>query len=57
MQMLQAIQVAERLEKPAVAELFTDVYDQPTKDLVEQEMLLRESIIKHPKDYPTDYAV
>ncbi|KNA14227.1 hypothetical protein SOVF_109410 [Spinacia oleracea] len=56
-EMLQAIQVAERLEKPAVAELFTDVYDQPTKDLVEQEMLLRESIIKHPKDYPTDYAV
>ncbi|XP_021718149.1 2-oxoisovalerate dehydrogenase subunit alpha 2, mitochondrial-like [Chenopodium quinoa] len=55
-EILQAIQVAEKLEKPPVSEMFTDVYDEPTKDLVEQEILLRESIKKHPKDYPSDVA-
>ena len=52
--MIQAIQVAERLEKPPVSDLFTDVYDQKTEDLQEQENLLREVIKKHPKDYPSD---
>lgn len=53
-EMIQAIQVAERLEKPPVSDLFTDVYDQKTKDLQEQENLLGKVIKKHPKDYPSD---
>lgn len=56
-EIIQSIQVAEKLEKPPLSELFTDVYDQPTKDLIEQEILLRETINRHPKDYPSDVAV
>ncbi|XP_074263688.1 2-oxoisovalerate dehydrogenase subunit alpha 1, mitochondrial-like isoform X1 [Silene latifolia] len=56
-EMISAIQMAEKIEKPAVMELFTDVYDEPTKDLNEQEKWLRESIRRHPKDYPTDCAL
>ncbi|CAL4903897.1 unnamed protein product [Urochloa decumbens] len=56
-ELLQAIQVAERMPKPPVAELFTDVYDQVPSNLREQERLLRETIMKHPADYPTDVPV
>lgn len=56
-EMIQAIQVAERMEKPPVSELFTDVYDKPTKDLQDQEILLKENIKKHPKDYPSDIPI
>lgn len=51
-EVIQAIQVAERMEKPPVLELFTDVYDEPTNDLQEQETSLRETLKRHPKDYP-----
>ncbi|KAM7256285.1 hypothetical protein ACFE04_012026 [Oxalis oulophora] len=43
-QVLKAIQVAEGKEKPALTELFTDVYDVPTQSLNEQEIKLRETI-------------
>ncbi|TKW07196.1 hypothetical protein SEVIR_7G291700v4 [Setaria viridis] len=56
-ELLQAIQVAERMQKPPVAELFTDVYDQVPSNLREQEQLLRDTIMKHPADYPTDVPV
>ncbi|PUZ63196.1 hypothetical protein GQ55_3G048600 [Panicum hallii var. hallii] len=56
-ELLQAIQVAERMPKPPFAELFTDVYDQIPSNLREQERLLRETIMKHPADYPTDVPV
>ncbi|CAN6326017.1 unnamed protein product [Urochloa humidicola] len=56
-ELLQAIQVAERMPKPPVAELFTDVYDQVPSNLREQERLLWETIMKHPADYPTDVPV
>ncbi|XP_062096228.1 2-oxoisovalerate dehydrogenase subunit alpha 2, mitochondrial-like [Humulus lupulus] len=56
-QMLQAIQMAEKVEKPAVANLFTDVYDVPPSNLVEQEKLLRETVKRHPKEYPSDVPV
>ncbi|KAL9234217.1 hypothetical protein vseg_009112 [Gypsophila vaccaria] len=56
-EMIHAIQVAEKIEKPPVKEIFTDVYDQPTKDLHEQERSLIESIRRHPKDYPSDSAL
>jgi len=56
-QLLQAIQAAERMPKPPVTELFTDVYDKIPSNLREQEQLLRDTIMKHPVDYPTDVPV
>ncbi|XP_022768045.1 2-oxoisovalerate dehydrogenase subunit alpha 1, mitochondrial-like [Durio zibethinus] len=56
-QLLQAIQVAEKTEKPPLTELFSDVYDHPTSNLQEQEKQLRETISRHPKDYPSDVSV
>ncbi|GJM87840.1 hypothetical protein PR202_ga03834 [Eleusine coracana subsp. coracana] len=56
-ELLQAIQVAERAPKPPVSELFTDVYDQIPSNLNEQEQLLRDTIMKHPADYPTDVPI
>lgn len=56
-QLLQAIQVAEKTEKPPLTELFNDVYDQPPSNLEEQEKHLRETISRHPKDYPSDISV
>ncbi|KMT09170.1 hypothetical protein BVRB_6g132750 [Beta vulgaris subsp. vulgaris] len=56
-QLMNAIQVAEKLEKPPVADLFSDVYDIVPPNLQEQERLLRETITKHPNYYPTDVPV
>ncbi|OMO56212.1 hypothetical protein COLO4_35763 [Corchorus olitorius] len=53
-QLLLAIQVAEKVEKPPVIDLFTDVYDDLPTNLREQEILLRETINKHRQDYPAD---
>ncbi|KAJ4715352.1 2-oxoisovalerate dehydrogenase subunit alpha 2, mitochondrial-like [Melia azedarach] len=53
-QILHAIQEAEKAEKPPVAELFTDVYNIPPLNLHEQENLLRDTVKKHPQDYPLD---
>lgn len=53
-QLLQAIQEAEKKEKPPLKDLFNDVYDHPPSSLSEQEQELRETIKKHPQDYPTD---
>ncbi|KAF6156873.1 hypothetical protein GIB67_000413, partial [Kingdonia uniflora] len=54
---LHAIQVAEKLEKPSLADLFTDVYDRLPGNLCEQESLVRDTIKNHPQDYPTDVPV
>ncbi|KAL5982706.1 hypothetical protein ACLOJK_016782 [Asimina triloba] len=56
-QLLNAIQNAEKAEKPPVTDLFTDVYDNVPSNLREQERWLRETIMKHPKDYPHDVPV
>ncbi|CAL9173742.1 2-oxoisovalerate dehydrogenase subunit alpha 2, mitochondrial-like [Musa acuminata AAA Group] len=56
-ELLRAIQVAERAEKPPLSELFTDVYDQVPANLREQEKSLRETIKKHRNDYPSDVPV
>lgn len=53
-QVLQAIQVAEKQEKPPIKDVFTDVYDVSPTNLQEQEMSIRETIRRHPQDYPTD---
>ncbi|EEF42048.1 2-oxoisovalerate dehydrogenase subunit alpha 1, mitochondrial isoform X2 [Ricinus communis] len=52
-QLLQAIQVAEKTEKPPLGDMFTDVYDIPSSNLREQEKQLRETISAHPQDYPS----
>ncbi|XP_072969269.1 2-oxoisovalerate dehydrogenase subunit alpha 2, mitochondrial isoform X1 [Typha angustifolia] len=56
-EILQAIQIAERVEKPPLSELFTDVYDQIPANLCEQEKSLRDTIKKHPGDYPSDVPI
>ncbi|KAI5650421.1 hypothetical protein M9H77_36426 [Catharanthus roseus] len=56
-QLLQAIQVADRTEKPAISDLFSDVYHEKPLNLHEQERSLKESIGRYPKDYPTDVPV
>ncbi|KAK6277235.1 hypothetical protein POUND7_017558 [Theobroma cacao] len=56
-QLLQAIQVAEKTEKPPLAELFADVYDLPPSNLLEQEKQLRETINKYPQDFPSDVSL
>jgi len=46
--------VAEKAQKPPLEDMFNDVYDKLPPNLEEQERLLRKSIKKHPKDYPSD---
>lgn len=55
--MVNALHVAEKMEKLPIRELFTDVYDVLPSNLREQEKLLRETISKHPQDYPSDVPV
>ncbi|XP_031281865.1 2-oxoisovalerate dehydrogenase subunit alpha 2, mitochondrial-like [Pistacia vera] len=56
-QLLHAIQAAEKADKPPIAELFTDVYNVPPSNLQEQENRLRETVKRHPEDYPPDVPV
>ncbi|XP_050241674.1 2-oxoisovalerate dehydrogenase subunit alpha 2, mitochondrial-like [Quercus robur] len=56
-QMLHAIQVAEKADKPPIAELFTDVYNVPPSNLCEQEKFLKETMKRHPQDYMPDVPV
>lgn len=53
-QLMHAIQVAEKAQKPPLEDMFTDVYDKLSSNLEEQERELRKIIEKHPKDYPSD---
>ncbi|XP_044509903.1 2-oxoisovalerate dehydrogenase subunit alpha 1, mitochondrial-like [Mangifera indica] len=56
-QLLQAVQAAEKTEKPPLADMFSDVYDVPPSNLRAQENQLRETIKKYPQDYPSDVPV
>ncbi|KAL8133767.1 2-oxoisovalerate dehydrogenase subunit alpha 1, mitochondrial-like [Apium graveolens] len=56
-QLMNAIQVAEQLDKPLLTDLFTDVYHDMPSNLKEQERSLGETIHKHPQDYPSGFAV
>ncbi|KAJ8771746.1 hypothetical protein K2173_026923 [Erythroxylum novogranatense] len=53
-QILGAIQEAEKTEMPPLKELFADVYHVPPGNLIEQDKQLRETINKHPEDYPSN---
>ncbi|KAF2616310.1 hypothetical protein F2Q70_00007235 [Brassica cretica] len=53
-EMLEAIRVAEKTEKPILNHMFSDVYDVPPLNLREQELLVRQAIKSHPQDYPSD---
>ncbi|CAI9108743.1 OLC1v1008421C1 [Oldenlandia corymbosa var. corymbosa] len=55
-EVLQAIQVAEKDEKPPIADIFTDVYDALPPNLCEQETILRQVIARHPDDYPPNFS-
>lgn len=51
-QMMHAIQLAEKLDKPPLVDLFTDVYNTLPPNLLEQERLLRETLRVQPQAYP-----
>lgn len=53
-QVLHAIQVAERVDKPSLNEVFTDVYEVVPPNLQEQAKSLRETVGRHRQDYPTN---
>ncbi|CAL5414632.1 unnamed protein product [Camellia sinensis] len=56
-QLMDAIQVAEKTEKPPISDLFADVYENLPSNLREQEELLRETVKRYPQDYPSDVPV
>ncbi|WMV57365.1 hypothetical protein MTR67_050750 [Solanum verrucosum] len=53
-QVLQALERAEETEKPPLADLFTDVYDQIPSNLQEQERYIRDAIKRRPNEYPSN---
>jgi 2-oxoisovalerate dehydrogenase E1 component alpha subunit len=51
-QVLAAVKVAEKIDKPPVEDLITDVYDEPSPLLQQQLAELKLHIKKYPKAYP-----
>jgi 2-oxoisovalerate dehydrogenase E1 component alpha subunit len=49
---LAALKVAEKIQKPALEELVSDVYDKPIPALEKQFEELKEHIKQHPEAYP-----
>ncbi|OBZ82384.1 2-oxoisovalerate dehydrogenase subunit alpha, mitochondrial [Choanephora cucurbitarum] len=54
---LASLSAAEKRKKPAIKQLFTDVYDELTPNLVEQQKELEELIKKYPEYYSLDEHV
>ena len=54
MEVLKALEAAEKKKPPPVSELFTDVYDTPTEALRRQEKELKEIIAKYPEYYKSN---
>ncbi|XP_076919374.1 2-oxoisovalerate dehydrogenase subunit alpha 1, mitochondrial-like [Bidens hawaiensis] len=52
-----AIDEAEKKNMPPLRDMFTDVYDELPSNLVEQETMLRETIQRHPQDFPKDISM
>lgn len=55
--MITALDTAEATDKAPLRDLFTDVYDTPPPNLVEQERQVRDHVAKHRGDYPDNVAV
>jgi 2-oxoisovalerate dehydrogenase E1 component alpha subunit len=51
MQVLQALEIAEKKPKPPVSELFEDVYSTKPPHLLKQEQELQEHMAKYPEHY------
>ena len=51
-QILAAVKVAEKIDKPSIDSLITDVYDKPTEQLIRQLDELKNHIKKYPDAYP-----
>eukprot|EP01114_Cavostelium_apophysatum_P003031 TRINITY_DN1274_c0_g1_i1.p1 TRINITY_DN1274_c0_g1~~TRINITY_DN1274_c0_g1_i1.p1 ORF type:complete len:448 (+),score=86.68 TRINITY_DN1274_c0_g1_i1:98-1441(+) len=51
---LDALKRAEHQKKPALSELWADVYDKLPPNLVEQKKQLEEHLAKYPENYPID---
>ena len=54
LKVIHAIQVAEKTEKPSLGYMFSDVYEEVPSNLIEQERSVRETIKRHPQDFPKD---
>ncbi|PAJ75394.1 3-methyl-2-oxobutanoate dehydrogenase [Pseudoalteromonas sp. NBT06-2] len=52
-EILDALKVAEKVAKPELIDLITDVYDTPIPSLIKQFEQLETHIKKHPQAYPT----
>ncbi|RIA79872.1 thiamine diphosphate-binding protein [Glomus cerebriforme] len=51
-EILNAFSKAEKLNKPSITELFNDVYDRPTPNIIAQRQKLKRLIEKYPNNYP-----
>jgi len=51
-QVLAALKVAEKIEKPPIEDLVTDVYDEVPEHLQKQLDALKEHVSKYPEAYP-----
>ncbi|KAF3679262.1 2-oxoisovalerate dehydrogenase subunit alpha 2, mitochondrial [Capsicum annuum] len=56
-QVLQAIQAAEKVQKPSLTDLFTDVYDKMPSNLQEQVKFVKDAVKRSPKEYPSDVPI
>lgn len=55
--MIAALDTAEATDKAPLRDLFTDVYDAPPPNLVEQERQVRAHVAKHRADYPDNVSL
>lgn len=53
-EILQAFSRAEKVKKPPIKELFLDIYEEPSEDLIEQMAELKSIIEKYPEEYDLD---
>eukprot|EP00252_Welwitschia_mirabilis_P006317 TRINITY_DN1716_c0_g1_i1.p1 TRINITY_DN1716_c0_g1~~TRINITY_DN1716_c0_g1_i1.p1 ORF type:complete len:506 (-),score=84.70 TRINITY_DN1716_c0_g1_i1:401-1864(-) len=56
-EVIKAIQTAEQMEKPSLACLFSDVYDNLPANLWDQEKHIRKAAAQHPECYPSDIPI
>ncbi|RHZ79465.1 hypothetical protein Glove_145g20 [Diversispora epigaea] len=51
-EILKSFSKAEKLQKPSITDLFNDVYDRPTPNIIIQREKLKKLIEKYPNNYP-----